>query len=591
MGRRPLFWQLFPSFILLTVFALLAVTVTTVRTLRTSTLERTADDLRQRALALERTLGEWFPDGGVVERDAACREMGRRLATRITVIDRDGHVLGDSHESSTLMNDHSNRQEFMEAVSAGLGHSERYSHTLKRDMVYVAVITGVGPETPILRLAVPQAAIDDELAELRTRIGLGALLVALLSAVASLLLSRRLSGPLERLRTGAGEFARGRLEGRLPLSSTREIADLATAMNEMAGQLDARIRTVEAQRDELEAVFTGMIEGVLVIDAESRLMSFNSAAGHLLGVDPVRSKGRHLSEAIRQPGLLDFADRVLREGEPLEEDLDLPGEPEALHLQLHGVPLNGGEERPHVLIVLNDVTRLRRLERVRQEFVANVSHELKTPVTSIKGFVETLREGDVDDPDDAKRFLDIIARQTARLDAIIEDLLCLSRLEQGSGETLGTLGVYPLCRPLAAAALNCQMHADARRSTIRVACPDGLQARIDPQLLEQAVVNLIENALKYNDEGTSVRVSAEAVGDVVEIRVADDGRGIEARHLPRLFERFYRVDKARSRQAGGTGLGLAIVKHIVQFHDGSVDVESTPGEGSVFILRLPAEPR
>jgi two-component system phosphate regulon sensor histidine kinase PhoR len=255
------------------------------------------------------------------------------------------------------------------------------------------------------------------------------------------------------------------------------------------------------------------------------------------------------------------------------------------------VPLGGGDGRPRVLIVLNDVTRLRRLENVRREFVANVSHELKTPVTSIKGFVDTLREGGVDDPADVRRFLDIVARQSDRLQAIIEDLLRLSRLEQGDADAFGKPGIYPLCSVLAAAAMNCQPLADARRSRIRVSCPGDLEARMEPQLLEQALVNLVDNALKYNDEGTNVSVSAVAADGEVEIRVADDGRGIEARHLPHLFERFYRVDKARSRQQGGTGLGLAIVKHILNFHEGSVRVESVVGEGSVFVLRLPGADR
>jgi two-component system phosphate regulon sensor histidine kinase PhoR len=224
---------------------------------------------------------------------------------------------------------------------------------------------------------------------------------------------------------------------------------------------------------------------------------------------------------------------------------------------------------------------------VRQDFVANVSHELKTPVTSIMGFVDTLRDGAIDEPENAQRFLDIISRQSHRLQAIIEDLLCLSRLEQGSGVAGRDLGSYGVSEVLSAAAQSCQMQADARGMNLRVDCDPQLRTRLDPDLMEQALVNLIDNAIKYSEGPGPIDISAGQVDDHVLITVRDRGRGIESQHLPRLFERFYRVDKARSREQGGTGLGLAIVKHIARFHDGQVTVMSRPGEGSQFTIHLP----
>jgi two-component system phosphate regulon sensor histidine kinase PhoR len=243
------------------------------------------------------------------------------------------------------------------------------------------------------------------------------------------------------------------------------------------------------------------------------------------------------------------------------------------------------------VVVLNDVTRLRRLEKTRRDFVANVSHELRTPVTSIKGFVETLKDGALEDPEDAHRFVDIIARQADRLDAIIEDLLALARIErEHEGEEIDR---YPtrVLGVVESAFFSVQGKADDRQVTLRSEGDPDLEAWINPPLLEQAIVNLVDNAVKYSDQQTTVLVRVEGEGEELAVRVIDEGHGISAEHLPRLFERFYRVDKGRSRAEGGTGLGLAIVKHIAIAHGGSVEVDSVPGEGTTFTLRLPREPR
>jgi two-component system phosphate regulon sensor histidine kinase PhoR len=240
------------------------------------------------------------------------------------------------------------------------------------------------------------------------------------------------------------------------------------------------------------------------------------------------------------------------------------------------------------VIVLNDVTDVQRLESVRRDFVANVSHELKTPVASIKGFVETLLDGAADDPAASRRFLEIVARQADRLAAIIDDLLALSRIEQSEGA--GNLPLEPtrLADVIAAVVADCGPRAAERSIRLETTCTDGLVADVNPPLLEQALINLVDNAIKYSDPGGGVWVAAEEAGGALVVRVSDEGCGIEAEHLPRLFERFYRVDRARSRRLGGTGLGLAIVKHIVLAHGGSIGVESRPGVGTTFTMRLPA---
>ena len=588
MKRRRFLWQIFPVLLAIVVLVPAVMLVTTTRSLRDFHLEQRERELREKARGLEDRALDWMVVPDARERDALCREMGVHLGARITLIAGDGTVLGDSRSASATMDNHAGREEVMTALSGRPGNSIRYSHTVKYDSMYQAVPLLVdGVVVGALRLSVSLDDVEAEAGRLNGAMALAALVVALAAALASLLVSRRFGSKLEDLRRGAERFAAGDLEYRLPSYTTLEVDALAKGMNVMAGQLSERIRTVRAQHDELAAVFSGMVEGVLVVDDEQCIVSINGAAAELLGLARDTAPGTSLAEATRHPALSRFVKQALKSADPREKDLTLLAGSENVYIQAHARRLDGSSRARRVLIVLNDVTRLRKLEKVRQDFVANVSHELKTPVTSIMGFVETLRDGAMDDPADARRFLEIIARQSHRLQAIIEDLLCLSRLEQGSGVVGRDLGVYGVAEVLAAAAQSCQLHADAKGMEIRVDCDPGLRTRLDPDLMEQALVNLIGNAVKYSERPGAIRVRAGVVDDHVLISVSDKGRGIEAHHLPRLFERFYRVDKARSRQQGGTGLGLAIVKHIALFHDGQVTVMSKPGEGSRFTVQIP----
>jgi two-component system phosphate regulon sensor histidine kinase PhoR len=330
-----------------------------------------------------------------------------------------------------------------------------------------------------------------------------------------------------------------------------------------------------------------MAEGVIALDGEGRLISINQSAAEMLELDAQRAVGRALPEVSRNVLLERLARRVLDGEEPLEGEIVLHNGRER-YVAASGTLLRDAEgRRIGALIVLDEITQVRQLQSVRRHFVANVSHELRTPITAIRGFIETLREGAVDDPERAARFLQIVSDQAQRLSKIIEDLLALSRIEQESDQEAVSRVRTCLADVLHAAARDCEVQAAERNVAVQIDCPDSLTASVSPHLLEQAVANLLDNAIKYSDEGAGVEVRARTEEGDVLIDVRDRGCGIPPEHLPRIFERFYCVDKARSRKLGGTGLGLAIVKHIARAHAGSLSVESQPGVGSTFTIRLP----
>lgn len=593
MRHGRLLGKFFPPLLAVLVAALILVTGFAGRAMHGFVLDNTRDELETVARLLLPRLEKQLDAGDYNAVQEICREAHAVGDLRLTVILPDGVVVGDSHEDPSIMNNHADRPEVVRALAGESGHSLRYSSTLDHQRLYVAV---PGPravpddEVPfVLRASVSMQSLADLLKRLYVEIALAGLVMALLAGWTSYRLALRISRPLESLQEGAEAFAAGDLNRRLRVDYSAEMAAVADAMNRMAGQLQERINTSERHRNELEAVLSGMAEGVMALDADESVIRMNGCAGRLLGRDPGASLGHSIQEIGRNPELTRLVQQTLADPQPREGDVRLAERGNTL-LRVQATALTGlAEGRRGVLLVLNDVTRLRRLQTMRRDFVANVSHELKTPVTSIKGFVETLVTEPPEDEAETRRFLDIISRQADRLDAIIEDLLALSRLEQGSGGQGIERIAQPLC-PVLERAVNDLAAADpGGAARIDWECPGGLRAVINPQLLEQAVGNLLHNALKYSPEGAPVRLRAVAEGGTVTISVTDEGPGIAAEHLPRIFERFYRVDKARSRKLGGTGLGLAIVKHIAQAHEGQASVQSELGHGSTFTLTLPRE--
>lgn len=423
---------------------------------------------------------------------------------------------------------------------------------------------------------------------LPARLVLGGAVAAVAAALLCRVVELAVNPALLRMREAAQCFAEGELGHKLHAAESQEFAELAEALNAMARRLDERIDALLRRNNEQEAVLTSMVEGVLAVDTEERVISLNSAAGRLLGANPKEMQGKSLQEVVRNADLRRFVASALICKQPVEGDVVLRNARDRV-LQANGTALRDPLGRGiGAVIVLNDVSRLRQLENMRRDFAANVSHELKTPITSIKGFVETLLDGAMRDPDDAERFLRIVARQADRLNAIIEDLLSLSRIEKEAEAADIVLQRVPLEETLSAAMHNVETKAAERGIRILLSGEPKAEARINPPLLEQAVTNLLDNAIKYSEQGGQVELRVAKRDNEVLIEVRDQGCGIPEEHLSRLFERFYRVDKARSRKLGGTGLGLAIVKHIILAHRGQVAVESVPESGSTFTIRLPA---
>lgn len=426
--------------------------------------------------------------------------------------------------------------------------------------------------------------------------GLGMALLAVVTAAAVLcaVLLVRMKAAAEELTVAAFHYSKGEFQYRVGPPGLNDWPGVGTALNRMAAALQERVGAVTRQRNEQEAILSSMVEGVVAIDTEEKVIGLNRAAASMLELSATREhRGRNLQGVVRNVALQDFIAATLRAEQPVEGDIALYGDRERF-IQVHGAPLRDSEGNTFgAVAVLNDVTRLRRLEQLRREFAANVSHEVKTPITSIKGFVETLLDGALDSPEDARRFLGIILDQTDRLSAIIEDLLLLSRIEKQQELESIQLTQSSLRPRLESVIATCDAMASASDIDVQLDCPSELLVRVNPILFEQAVMNLLKNAINYSPKGAGIRVAVrrDHAANEIQVAVHDHGPGIPAEHLDRLFERFYRVDKARSRAVGGTGLGLAIVKHVMYAHAGRVSVTSTVGKGSTFVLHLPGSAR
>ncbi len=524
--------------------------------------------------------------------DRACAELAGRLDARITVVAPDGVVLGESSQPSEKLVNHADRPEIQAALHDGQGHAVRRSETVGRRLLYAAWLQERGDERRVVRIAVPLSSITEHLLGLRGPVFTGLAVAAGLGFLVAWLLSGAMLRRIQRLVRFAAALAHGTPPPPLGPERNDDLGLLEARLAEMARDVNATLATVRVERERLEAILRGMVEGVLVTDLDGRVVLLNTRARELLDLprdlDPA---GHPLVELVRDPGLAELPRELAAGLSVVSRDVSLAGGSGPV-VQVNGARLTGQDGKPFGLVlVLHDVTELRRLETVRRDFVANVSHELRTPLTAIKGYAETLLGAAGDDRATALRFLEVVDRHSERLGRLIDDLLTLSDLEFGRTPfRRRPIPVGPAIDDvLQILAERAAQHGVAVMSDV---APDLPLAFADGDQIRQVLINLVDNAIKYSTEGGRVVVRARS-GELggapaVVLSVADTGVGIPSQDLPRLTERFFRVDKARSRELGGTGLGLAIVKHIVQAHGGRLTIESALGQGTTVQVALPA---
>ena len=515
-------------------------------------------------------------------------ELSKETGLRITVISRDGTVIGESdkpEDDLKSIENHLHRPEVQQAIREGIGSATRHSDTIGVDLLYVAVPVRGDDHVGTVRVAMPLSEIQHTTARVLHTVAVSGIVVGLAAIPILYWLSMRVTRPILQMREVAGRMARGDFTESAPTKVGGELGDLATALNEMSSQLEARIRELSGEKADLSAILAGMTEGVLVARPDGRIRLTNQALQRQFGIseEPV---GRTVLEAFRNIPLQELVGDVIQHGDVAARELTFLTPNERTY-ELSATRLQSGDGAvTGVIVVFHDITRMRQFENTRKEFVANVSHELRTPLSIIKGYVETLLDEQPPDEQTTKQFLQTIQRHSRRLEALIADLLSISALESQQAR----LNFEPVKMLAAAQSVLDELARQAQEKSVTVSLkiPAQLPAvRADAQRLHQILFNLLDNAIKYTHAGGHVTILAVERDGMIETAVADDGPGIAPEHLPHVFERFYRVDKARSRELGGTGLGLSIVKHIVQSHGGRVWAESQIETGSTFFFTLP----
>jgi two-component system phosphate regulon sensor histidine kinase PhoR len=586
-------WKAFLAYALGVGVALILVTTLMARAERSWLIARDVRDMARSARHAVQDLADEV-GRGTLDPPAAASRLGKSYERRVTLIDASGRVLGDSdvpRENLPQVENHAGRPEVKAALAGHTGSAIRQSATVGEPFLYVAVPSpGAGP-IAVVRVAEPLTVFAEVNASLFRLFGLFAALTMLILLAVLFWLSGRQGARVKALERTAARLGQGDLAARALERPADELGRLGRAMNAMAAEMRGRVEALERERDEREHILTHMTDGVALVDMSNRVIHSNRRMAEILGLaptfptPPAPENGTPLAAFVRSPGLEELVADARRADRPVETELRLWA-PRPRMVRASATRLDAGG-RQAVLLVLHDLTEIELLARVRQEFVANVSHELRTPLTSIRGYAETLLEGGLDDHDHREGFVSVIREQAERLTAIVEDLLSLAELERpGAAPRREPFDLREVAERQVAA-----VRDRAEKAGLALALTPGPPARLeaDPRLIEQVLTNLLDNAIKYTERG-GIEVRVGRQGAQVWCEVEDSGTGIPQEDEPRIFERFYRVDKARSRDKGGTGLGLSIVKHIVLLHGGSVSVRSTLGHGSTFRFDLPASP-
>lgn len=599
--RARIFWKLGLTYVCLLFAVLFAVDLYSARVLRSDHVRSVDEQLNSLIL-----LAESHPPRG--QDMADLRAWSAWMASsgaRVTVFDAAGKELTDTSNLPEVSGEESVPEEVQRALETGNAEAVRHSERMNQDVAYRAFRTESADHSAyVIRLALPLTRVNFTLGELRERLLMASVIILFLGAFVSLLFSRLFAARVEKLEEFSRRIAVGDFQPLLTDANEDELGSLAKTLNEMAKRLHENVRTLSGERNQSSAILRSMVEGVAVIDAQERLVFYNRAFSDILTLQDSGLEGMPIIEVVRNTDLLNLIRRALQGQEGLQSDIltgivqprcfavtaapvkrQIPPVSAAAQ-KIHREDGNGKEKPSGAVVVLHDVTELRRLERVRQDFVANVSHEFKTPLTAIQGFAETLLGGALEDPNNNRRFLEIIREHAARLARLTDDLLKLARIEAGKLELeFQPMGLAELIEGCAETTL---LKASRKQIALEADVPPGLPPLLgDASLLREVLQNLLDNAIQYTPPGGRIRVSATAGAREAMVTVSDTGIGIPLADQERIFERFYRVDAARSREAGGTGLGLSIAKHIVDVHGGRIWVESQVGRGSDFSFSVP----
>jgi two-component system phosphate regulon sensor histidine kinase PhoR len=512
--------------------------------------------------------------------EALARRLGEQIGARITIINKDGVVLADSEEDPATLDNHANRPEVIDALSKGTGSSIRYSATLHYNMMYVAVtINSNGGVVGVARVALPLTRIDKSLAHVNQIIIIGAVIAAVIAILLAFQILRITTGPVKKLTQLSKKMAHGELDQEIQITSRDEVGELARAFNQMAARLKEMVALITNERDRMATILSNIDDAIFMVDGDSKVTTMNQAAEKIFQTQTNKALGHTFIEVVRDHELNEVLQHCLSTGK--QQTGAVETKPKKQFLSVIATPLSGDSG---CLVHIRDLTELRRLEMIRQDFISNISHELRTPIASVKALAETLNEGAIEDPSVAKDFLSRINVEADKLAQMVQELGELSSIE--SGEAPLQKRHINIADAIEHAADRLRAQSDRAGLNLDINILSALpEVIVDEARVEQVLVNLIHNAIKFTPSGGRISISAKAKDNDILVSVADTGVGIPADDLPRIFERFYKADKSRS--GGGTGLGLAIAKHIVEAHGGRIWAESVEGKGSTFNFTLP----
>ena len=588
--KHVLFKRILFSYLLITLLLLVSLELYLSRAIKDNYISNLKGNLVTQA----HLIADRIPASFQNNLDDFCKNFKVKTGARVTIIDSLGRVLGDSDEPSDRMENHSDRPEIKDAEISDTGSSVRYSKTLQKNLLYVAIAVTNDSESRYLRLSMPLYDIEQAMRTIRMRIIIAAIAVSFIVIILGIFQTRRITKSIEEITAFSKEVAKGNFKKKLFLKEEGELGELSKNIGDMAEEIRKRLRESDEEKMKIETILRRMSDGLILADTKGTILLSNVAIMNLFGIGQTID-GKTVMETLRKAELMELIDAVARGKEHASCEIEVT-HPKELYLMVTATPFyshNYENRTSKVVLMFHDITRLKKLEEVRKDFVANVSHEIKTPITAIKGFAETLLDGALYEKENAPKFIETIRNHSERLNSLVDDLLTLSRIE------LGDIKIEKITIDLEKVidTVFATLHEKAQNKGLYLKkhiTPEHKEILADKDRLIQILLNLVDNGIKFTEKGgVTVKVKSEKLKvedgekDFIEISVEDTGMGIPRKHLARLGERFYRVDRARSRELGGTGLGLAIVKHLVKEHGWEMKFESIEGKGTIVHLLCP----